>query len=314
MRKVAVYFNKVRKLGVKNSILKAVGYDSAYTCCYRTSPQDSFLPMPYSKDLWYADPMLIEREGHKYVFMEVFDEKTHLGRIGYSELTEKGWGEVRTVISENFHLSFPYMFEYNGMLYMLPETSTANKVCLYECVRFPDEWVLNGTFLEGQRIVDSIILEKKDNIIRILGSECNRDNDLEYKFVVYDIIFGTKIEMIMETEINNRQEYYSYHRNAGPVFDDKYIPLQKSSEVIYGESMYLADKNEVRIAVENGRMVDTSKSGEMTLANCKIERSWLRNLVGTHTYGKIGNLEVMDVQFFRFNKYKWKGRLQVFVK
>ena len=70
---------------------------------------------------------------------------------------------------------------------MMPETSTAEKVVLYRCIKFPGEWEKQQTFLDGRKIVDIVVKEIKENEIQFLGSECSKDNDLMTKFCRFSL-------------------------------------------------------------------------------------------------------------------------------
>ena len=39
------------------------------------------------------------------------------------ELSEKEYVFIGTALEESFHLSFPYIFEFNNDIYMVPESS-----------------------------------------------------------------------------------------------------------------------------------------------------------------------------------------------
>lgn len=311
MKSADYYLNKIKKLGIRNTVCKALGYDSAYTCCYKLKNGREYTALPLNRKEWYADPLVIKRDGRTYVFMEVFDEKSHLGRIGYSEITESGWGEVKVVISEQFHLSFPTIIEMNDKLYMIPETSTADKICLYECIEFPDNWKLAKTFLEGEKIVDSIIIENKDNRVVMLASKCHEDNSLLYKFFEYDIVFGETITLCVKDGVNNRQPYCNYHRNAGGVTSLDEIPLQVSSDVIYGESMVFVPRKDVIKAVSSGEILDYNRYRKLEKNDREIIGIINKNVVGIHTYSETEDYEVIDLQFFRFSIHKWKERLRL---
>ena len=64
------------------------------------------------------------------------------GRISAIEIKENGHEFLGVVLEENFHLSFPFVFEDSGNLYMIPETAENQQIRLYECISFPEKWVL----------------------------------------------------------------------------------------------------------------------------------------------------------------------------
>ena len=72
------------------------------------------------------------------------------------------WEYQRIVLTEPFHLSYPYVFSWEGAYYMIPEGSLGGCVTLYRAESFPNRWVRVGNLLEGRRYVDSSILRYGD--------------------------------------------------------------------------------------------------------------------------------------------------------
>jgi len=94
-----------------------------------------------------ADPFLFVHNGELYLFYE--EKRLHtpgvLKMIKTSDL--KKWSDPVTVLEESFHLSYPFVFEDNGEVYMIPETSASSEVRLYrasnkELTSFEQESVL----------------------------------------------------------------------------------------------------------------------------------------------------------------------------
>ena len=75
-----------------------------------------------------ADPFVISRDGRDYCFAEKYDYPTRLGRIVAYELTAQGATRLGTALAEPFHLSFPFLFEFEGGLFMCPETHQARDI------------------------------------------------------------------------------------------------------------------------------------------------------------------------------------------
>jgi len=61
------------------------------------------------------------------------------------------------VLEEPWHLSYPFLIEDDGELWMIPESSTRGDVALYKCVRFPDKWERYATLLSGLELADATI-------------------------------------------------------------------------------------------------------------------------------------------------------------
>jgi hypothetical protein len=61
------------------------------------------------------------------------------------------------VLAEPFHLSYPYVFKWEGEHYMVPESFEANAVRLYRAVDFPSSWSFVSNLLTGDQYVDSSV-------------------------------------------------------------------------------------------------------------------------------------------------------------
>ena len=118
-------------------------------------------PIDSKGKYWFADPFLFEKDGITYIFYEALDLVTKLGKIGYSIYNEDGTcSDPKIVIDEKFHMSFPNIFEYNGEIYIMPETCGDWRVRLYKAVKFPDAWEPADILLPDAYACDSIILEE----------------------------------------------------------------------------------------------------------------------------------------------------------
>jgi hypothetical protein len=113
------------------------------------------IPNPPGRFL--ADPFVISKNGKDYCFVEDFDFSTHLGCISVVDLGESFNKSVQKVIAEPFHMSFPYLFEYNDKLYMIPETSQCKEIRVYECSEFPYKWSFRSVLMHNVSAADTMI-------------------------------------------------------------------------------------------------------------------------------------------------------------
>jgi len=107
-----------------------------------------------------ADPFVITRNGNEFCYVEDYDEAIGRGRISVYELGFSGATYVGVALEESFHLSFPYLFDYGGELYMCPETSGNRDVRIYKCLDFPLRWKLEKVIMKDVSAVDSMLFEK----------------------------------------------------------------------------------------------------------------------------------------------------------
>ena len=57
------------------------------------------------------------------------------------------------------HLSYPYVFEHDGIIYCLPETSGAREIALYQAVNFLTEWRKAAVLVDGIAAADATVFE-----------------------------------------------------------------------------------------------------------------------------------------------------------
>jgi hypothetical protein len=107
---------------------------------------------------FFADPFPIVRNGRTYLFFEDLDHHVGKGIISAIEFGANGpIGEVFPVIEEPWHLSYPFLIEAEGQLWMVPESSKSGQVTLYRCVDFPGKWERCAALLEGVEAADATI-------------------------------------------------------------------------------------------------------------------------------------------------------------
>ncbi len=90
---------------------------------------------------FYADPFVVRHGGRTVLLVEEFPFATGKGIISAVEFgTDGPVGAPRPVIETGCHMSYPFVFEDGGVLYMIPETSGRRQVELWRAVDFPDRW------------------------------------------------------------------------------------------------------------------------------------------------------------------------------
>lgn len=105
-----------------------------------------------------ADPFMLHHNGRWFMFFEVLNRETQRGVIALATSDDGfNWTYRRIVLEEPFHLSYPYVFEWQGQLYMIPETLGATAVCLYKADDFPTRWTLQHRLIEGLHADPSIV-------------------------------------------------------------------------------------------------------------------------------------------------------------
>jgi hypothetical protein len=107
-----------------------------------------------------ADPFVVERDGRTICFVEDYYYDRALAAITAIEIRVDGSYEILgKVLDEPVHLSFPFLFEHAGDLYMIPESVAAGNVRAWRCEEFPLRWTPAATLLEGVSAADTMVFE-----------------------------------------------------------------------------------------------------------------------------------------------------------
>ena len=115
--------------------------------------------IPNPPGTFLADPFVITRDNTSYAFVEELDLESDKAGISVYELGKKEAKPLGMALEEPFHLSFPYLFEYEGELLMCPETSTARDIRVYQCDEFPLKWSLREILVPDFYAADTMLFE-----------------------------------------------------------------------------------------------------------------------------------------------------------
>lgn len=105
-----------------------------------------------------ADPFMVREQGNWYMFFEVMNSAAEKGEIGLAVSNDGfNWCYKQIVLSERFHMSYPYVFKWDDVYYMIPESQRAYGLRLYKATDFPVKWSLVVTLLEGSFVDTSVV-------------------------------------------------------------------------------------------------------------------------------------------------------------
>lgn len=110
------------------------------------------------RDRFWADPFIVAHEGRRWCFAEelIWEEKK--GTIVAFDLDDPKT-EAKVVLERPYHLSYPFVFNYDGQFYMIPETRSNRSIEIYEATRFPYEWRPLKPLMTGVEAVDATLHE-----------------------------------------------------------------------------------------------------------------------------------------------------------
>lgn len=194
-----------------------------------------------SRQHYLADPFLFRHEGKLWVFCEVFDYQTDTGAIAVAELTDEGLGPVQTVLSGATHLSYPYVFAHDREVYMMPETCARRRLEVWRAVKFPFEWELVSTALEGAVAVDSNLYNDGSRWWLFTNSTFDPSCDAGLELNIYEVD-GPALKSLTPHAKNPVVADARYSRNGGRVFERDgrlYRPAQSLEYGQYGYGLYI---------------------------------------------------------------------------
>ena len=243
-------------------------------------PEKKYELVQVPEGQWAADPFIYEYAGEHYLFVEQYNIKENRAGIGYFHF-ENGVPVYKgLIITQPYHMSYPCVFEFAGVHYMIPESSANGTIDLYKAKRFPDKWVHEKTLLSGVKYVDSTVYRKQNEYT--LLSYTKRNN--AWQLVIFDLDME-KRELVQQSSVEFSR---NTGRPAGLFFkqNGKIIrPSQDCSER-YGKSLLL---NEV--LDDNSKTYSEREFGKLQSNDISIPVKHER----IHTINSDSKYEVVDV-------------------
>lgn len=134
---------------------------------------------------YYADPFVITTEKDTYIFFESYSYKTGKGRIEVVRKSKK-YKKAKVALEEPFHLSYPFVFEHDGVVYCIPETHKAKRINLYRFnekeLKLEQECVL----MEHVEAVDPTLLYR-DGRWNLFFTQKDQPSVKLYRYVAEDL-------------------------------------------------------------------------------------------------------------------------------
>ncbi len=118
-----------------------------------------WLPQGEGRD-FVADCFIHAAGDRRIILAEYVREEDGRGVIAAWRGHETRWDFAGIVIEEpDVHLSYPFLFDFEGDTYCLPERAEAGPPLLYRAISFPDRWERVGEMLPGVRAIDPTVFE-----------------------------------------------------------------------------------------------------------------------------------------------------------
>jgi hypothetical protein len=151
-------FLKLSGRAASRAVEKLASFEQ-WVLAYRIGRGDYQYLIPAPDHFW-ADPFPLKVDGRYYIFFEDYVNEAGRAHISVIEVDQKGIVSGPTeVLKLDSHLSYPFVFEWQGDYYMIPESGHRNVVELYRCVSFPFEWQPEEVLLEANSPLDATVIE-----------------------------------------------------------------------------------------------------------------------------------------------------------
>ncbi|HEY5972989.1 MAG TPA: hypothetical protein VIT22_13710 [Pseudoxanthomonas sp.] len=232
-------------------------------------------------DYW-ADPFAVEHGHRQFVFVEEWVGLRRLGIIVCLELLPDGNAQrLGVVLDEDSHMSYPQVFQWEGVWYMTVENGAARRVSLYRATDFPLGWERVADLITDQVCFDPT-LHPWQGMWYLFGnvSECfvNASDDL-FLFV------SERLEGPYRPHPSNPIVCdVRCSRPAGQLFLEKgqLIRPAQCSVPVYGA------------AIVFNQVITLSPTDYSERPIGRLDPGWAPSLDGCHTYNKALTLEVLD--------------------
>lgn len=246
-------------------------------------------PAPAPRGRYWADPFVCTRDGRTWCFIEDYVCKAGKGRISVLEIDGTKAIERGVALEEPFHLSFPFVFEYRGALYMCPESAQRRQIRLYRCAEFPLRWELEKVLMDGVSAADTLLFERGGRWWMLTSIDESGTGDHASELSVFSSDSPLGSDWVPHPCNPVRVDSWG-GRNAGLIVEHGriYRAAQCQGFDRYGESLVVNEITEI----------SDSRYAERRVAH--IRPRFRAGLLGTHHLSSDGKTTVIDHLSYTF--------------
>ena len=190
---------------------------------------------------FYADPFIFDRGGVSYLFCEEFIYATGKGILSVSVRQPDGtWATPVPVIEEDYHLSYPFVFEYEEQIWMVPESGQNRTVDLYVATQFPLKWVKHKTLLSDIAAYDATLYQRDGSWWMFTTTQHLRSSTTDNLELFNAADLGGQWSPLRSNPVLSDTRF---SRSAGAIFEQggkTYRPAQNCS-AFYGGAITLCE-------------------------------------------------------------------------
>jgi hypothetical protein len=229
---------------------------------------------------FYADPFLIEHDGHLWLFFEDFLYAEQRGRICCAPIgSDISVGAPAVALDAPYHLSYPSVFHHEGEVFMIPESAGNESVELWRAIDFPFSWTREKTLFTGS-IVDTTPLLHEGGWY-FFTTLCEPLGNAAFGALFSSDSLTGDWRLHPKTPISTDVREARSGGAIVQVGNRLLRPVQDCSEN-YGRRIHIEEILELTPENYRARLIET------------IEPDWEKGLLGVHTYAYGGGIEVLD--------------------
>ena len=248
---------------------------------------DNFTRILPPLDRVWADPFVWIHQDSLYVFFEEQPFDTRRGRISCLKFDHNlNIISNEVVLERPYHLSYPFLFEHEDVLYMIPETGENRSIEIYRCSQFPNRWEKVKDLMTGVHAVDSTLLEANGKwwLFVNIAEEGGSTWDTLHLFYADHPLSEHWTPHPRNPIIKDVQTA----RPAGNIFFDgkSFIRPSQDCSVRYG------------YATNFNRITQLSETEYAEIREWKF-RPTAKGIIATHTWNQAGKVCMIDAQFLR---------------
>jgi hypothetical protein len=234
------------------------------------------------RDRFWADPCAVKEGDRYFIFFEEWIYGRPKAHISVMEVDKSGpAGDSIPVLEPDYHLSHPFLFEWEGTHYLIPESAENRTVELYRAMSFPDKWELAGVLLTNVRAADATVACLGNlwwMFVTIGGQRVSKNDELHLFFAEKPLgPWQPHRRNPVKSDVRSARPAGGVFRWAGHY----YRPSQDCSTT-YGHAIVL---NRIET-------IDPANYHETEVA--RITPTWRPRLSATHTINAVAGLTVID--------------------
>lgn len=242
---------------------------------------EALLPPP---GRFWADPDIISRSGQTCLFFEDASCESGKGHISLIQISDKGeLSAPIPILRKPYHLSYPYVFEWEDEVYLVPESAENRTVELYRFTTFPTKLEYVHNLMTDIDAYDATIFPHGESWWLFANVKHHAGASTWDELCIY----------FSDSPISRRWHAHPLNpvisdvrraRPAGHVYSDQgrlYRPSQDSS-FRYGYGLNI------------NRIIELTKESYREELIRRIEPKWSPKILASHTFNRCRTLVASD--------------------